>query len=159
MLFRSHDQGRGSPAGVLDARGLAQVIDALILLRDSPALTPEDEKSIRAWFSKYLNWLQTARTAKAEHAAKNNHGSWFLAQIIPIARYVGRDDLARQLCEEDKARITGQIKADGSQPEEIRRVDGLGYSVYNLEAQARVGRLAAGLGIDLWNYTAPDGAG
>ena len=60
---------------------------------------------------------------------------------------------------ENQARITGQIKADGSQPEEIRRVDGLGYSVYNLEAQARVARLAAGLGIDLWNHTAPDGAG
>jgi hypothetical protein len=153
-----HDQNHGSPSGVLDARGFAQVIDALRLLEDSAALTTEETQTIRAWFSTYLEWLQTAKTAQAEHAAKNNHGSWFLAQIIPIARYVGRDDLARRLCEEDKARLASQIRPDGSQPEELRRVDGLGYSVFNLEAQTRVARLAATLGIDLWNYTAPNGA-
>ena len=45
-----------------------------------------------------------------------------------------------------------------NQTEEIRRVDGLGYSVFNLEAQFQIAQLAAGLGIDLWNYTAPNGA-
>ena len=153
-----HDNNRGSPAGVLDSRGFAQVVDALLLLQDSPALTAEEQQTIRTWFSTYLRWLETAKTAKAEHAAKNNHGTWFLAQAIPIARYVGRDDLARQLCAEGKERIAQQIKPDGSQPDELRRVDGLGYSIYNLDAYARVARAAAGLGIDLWNYTAPNGA-
>ena len=152
------DQNRGSPSGVLDARGFGDVIDALLLLHDSPAFAPGDEAAIHAWFKTYLDWLITARNAKAEHAAKNNHGSWFLAQIIPIARYSGRDDLARALCEEDKQRIASQIKPDGSQPEEIRRVDGLGYSAFNMEAQFHVARLASGLGVDLWNYTAPTGA-
>lgn len=153
-----HDHNHGSASGVLDARDFALVIDALQLLHDSPAFSPGDEEKIRAWFGDYLHWLTTAKNAKTEHAAKNNHGSWFLAQIVPIARYAGRDDLARELCEEDKARLAAQIQPDGSQPEEIRRVDGLGYSVFNLEAQARVARVAATLGIDLWNYTAPNGA-
>lgn len=152
------DGNRGSPSGVLDSRGLAQVIDALRLLEGSPALTPAEEQAIRAWFAAYLRWLETAKTAQAERAAKNNHGSWFLAQAVPMARYVGRDDFARQLCEENKARLARQIRPDGSQPEEIRRVDGLGYSVFNLEAQARLARVASTLGIDLWNYTAPNGA-
>ena len=153
-----HDGNHGSPSGVLDARDLAEVIDGLQLLHGSPALAPGEEEKIHAWFADYLNWLLTAKTAKAEHAAKNNHGSWFLAQCVPIARYLGRDDLARQLCEEDKARLATQIQPDGSQPEEIRRVDGLGYSVFNLEAQSRVARVAATLGLDLWNYSAPNGA-
>lgn len=153
-----HNRNLGSAAGVLDARGLAHVIDALRLLAGSPALSPGEEAQIRAWFTDYLQWLTTARIARDEHAAKNNHGTWFLAQAIPIARYVGRDDLARQWCEENKARIASQFRSDGSQPEEIRRVDGLGYSVFNLEAQFRVARLAAGLGLDLWHYTAPNGA-
>jgi len=154
-----HDGNHGSPSGVLDARGLAQVIDALRMLEDSPALTPDEGKLIRAWFATYLQWLETAPIAKAERAAKNNHGSWFLAQAVPIARQVGRDDLARQLCEENKARLASQIRPDGSQPEEMRRVDGLGYCVFNLEAQARIARVAATLGIDLWGFTAPNGAG
>jgi hypothetical protein len=152
-----HENDHGSAAGVLDARCLSDVIDALLVLRGSPAFAADDEAAIQAWFKDYLSWLTTAKTARAEHAAKNNHGSWFLAQIIPIARYCGRDDLARQLCEEDKARIASQFKPDGSQPEEMRRVDGLGYSQFNLEAQFRVARLASALGIDLWNYKAPSG--
>ena len=153
-----HSDNHGSAAGVLDARTFAEVVDALQLLHDSPAFTAGEEEKIRAWFDTYLDWLLTAKNAKDEHAAKNNHGSWFLAQAIPVARYAGRDDLARQLCEEDKARIAAQIQPDGSQPEEIRRVDGLGYSAFNLEAQFHVATMAQGLGIDLWNYKAPNGA-
>jgi len=153
-----HDNNHGSSSGVLDARCFSGVIDALLVLHDSPALTPAEETSIRGWFTTYLAWLNTARTARAEHAAKNNHGSWFLVQIIPIARFTGRDDLARQLCDEDQARIASQFKPDGSQPEEIRRVDGLGYSVFNLEAQFQVAQLASGLGADLWHFTAANGA-
>jgi hypothetical protein len=152
-----HSNNRGNAAGVLDARDFAHVIDALRLLHDSPALTAAEETAIRDWFTTYLHWLTTAKTAVEERNAKNNHGSWYLAQAISIARYVGRDDLARELCEGDKARIAAQFKPDGSQPEEIRRVDGLGYSVFNLEAQACVARHASALGIDLWNYTSPTG--
>ncbi|HVU16925.1 MAG TPA: alginate lyase family protein [Candidatus Didemnitutus sp.] len=152
-----HDHNHGSSSGVLDARCLAEVIDAVRGLHGSAALSPKDESAILDWFTKYLDWLQSAKNARAEHAAKNNHGSWFLAQMIPIARYCGRDDLARDLCAEDRARIGWQIRPDGSQPEEIRRVDGLSYSQFNLEAQFQIARQAAGLGIDLWHYTAPGG--
>jgi len=153
-----HNNNHGNLSGVLDARCFGDLIDALQLLQGSPAFAAGDEAAIQAWFKTYLEWLKTAKNAREEHAAKNNHGSWFLAQIIPIARFCGRDDLARELCEEDKARIANQIKPDGSQPEEIRRADGLGYSVFNLRAQFQVARLAAGLGIDLWHYSAPNGA-
>lgn len=153
-----HDGNRGNPTGVLDTRAFAQVIDGILLLEDSPTLTAAEREAVRMWFAAYLDWFMTSKNGKAEHAAKNNHGSWFLAQAIPMARFVGREDLARQLCEEDKARIAAQIRPDGSQPDEIRRVDGLGYSRFNLEAQAVIARHAKALGIDLWNYTAPNGA-
>ncbi|OAM89745.1 hypothetical protein AW736_10440 [Termitidicoccus mucosus] len=153
-----HNNNHGSNYGVIDARGFGQVIDALRLLHDSPALKPGEESAIKEWFAEYLHWLTTAENAVTEHAMKSNHGSWYLAQAIPIARYVGRDDLALTLCEEAKSLIAEQINADGSIPREIRRVNGLGYSVFNLKAHARTARLAAGLGIDLWNHTAPNGA-
>ncbi|HEY4299899.1 MAG TPA: alginate lyase family protein [Candidatus Didemnitutus sp.] len=152
-----HDGNHGSSSGVLDGRCLAGVVDAVRLLHDSSALTPGDEATIRDWFVRYLSWLETARNARTEHAARNNHGSWFLAQMIPIARFCGRDDLARSLCAEDRERIGWQIRPDGSQPAEIRRVDGLGYSQFNLEAQFQIARQAAGLGLDLWHYAAPEG--
>jgi hypothetical protein len=153
-----HDHNHGNATGVLDSRCFSGVIDALRQLHGSPAFAPGDEAAIHAWFKAYLDWLVTAPNAMGEHAAMNNHGSWFLVQTIAIACYSGCDDLARKLCEEDKGRIASQIKPDGSQPEEMRRVDGLGYSVFNLTAQFQIARQAAGLGVDLWNYTAPTGA-
>jgi len=153
-----HNKNQGNPSGMLDSRGFANVVDALRLLDDSPALTAEEKTAIRSWFGQFLDWFTTAKIAVAERKAKNNHGSWYFAQAVPIARYLGRDDLARTLCEESRALFCQQIQPDGSQPEEIRRVDGLGYSRFNLEAQFQVVRQAAGLGLDLWHYTAPHGA-
>lgn len=152
-----HNRNLGTAAGVLDGRGFARVIDALLLLEGSPAFAPGEEKEIRAWFGVYFEWLTTAGNARAERAAKNNHGTWYLAQAIPIARYLAHDNLARELCESAKERIGYQIQPDGSQPSEISRADGLSYSVFNIEAHVQVARLAAGLGLDLWNYTAPNG--
>jgi hypothetical protein len=153
-----HKKNRGNPAGLLDSRGFANVIDALRLLDDSPALTAEEKTAIRAWFTAFLHWFTTAPVALEERAARNNHGSWYFAQAIPIARYTGQDELARALVGEARALIAHQIQPDGGQPEEIRRADGLGYSHFNLEALALVARHAAALGIDLWHYTAPNGA-
>ncbi len=153
-----HKNNRGNAAGVLDARDLALVIDGLRLLDDSPALTAEEKAGIRAWFAPYLDWLLTAPNAREERAAKNNHATWYYAHVIPVARFAGRDDVARELVAEAQALIARQILPDGSQPDEIRRVDGLGYSRFNLEAYVVVARHARGLGVDLWNYTAPNGA-
>jgi len=112
---------------------------------------------VKTWFSDYARWLATGKSAVGEHEAGNNHGSWYLVQAIAISRYRGDDEGARRLCEEDRARIGRQIKPDGSQPLELARADGLGYSVFNLEAQFHVAHLAEALGIDLWHYEAPEG--
>ena len=152
-----HDHNRGSASGLIDTRGLMRLVDAVRLLHGSPGLSAADEGAIKVWFSDYLHWLTTSRNGRLEHAAKNNHGSWYLAQAIAIARFVGRDDEARAFAQEDLARIDGQIEPDGQQPLEIAREDGLTYSAFNLEAQLCAARLAAPLGIDLWHHTTPRG--
>jgi hypothetical protein len=152
-----HGKNLGNAAGVLDTRAFAKLMEALPLLRGSPALTAADEAAVRQWFTEFYHWLETGKSAVEEHAAENNHGSWFLVQAVAIARYLGRDDAARRLCEEDRARIAAQFAADGRQPLELEREDGLGYSVFNLTAQLQLARQARALGVDLWHYTAPNG--
>lgn len=151
------DQNRGSASGLIDTRGLARLVDAVRLLHGAPGVSAEDEQAVKAWFSDYLHWLTTSPNGRKEHEAKNNHGSWYLTQAIAIARLLGREDEARAFAREDLARINAQIEPDGQQPLETSRTDGLSYSLFNLEAQLRVARLAAPLGLDLWNYTAPRG--
>jgi acetyl esterase/lipase len=153
-----HNNNRGSASGLIDTRGFIRLIESLRRLQGSPALTGDDEKQIRQWFSDYLHWLTTSKNGKQERAAGNNHGSWLLAQLIAISRYLGREEQAREFALEDFARIENQFAPDGSQPLEMVREDGLGYCVFNLEAQLTVAQLAAPLGVDVWNYAATNGA-
>jgi len=152
-----HNHNLGNPGGALELRGLADLVDALQLLHGSPAFNIGEEASVRQWYADYYQWLQTGKLAREDRAEPNNHGSWFLVQSAAIARYLGKDDEARQICTEDLARIAAQFRSDGSQPAELEREDGLGYSVFNLQAQLALARLARPLGIELWNYTAPNG--
>lgn len=153
-----HNDNRGSNSGLIDTRGFIHLIDALRLLHGSPAFTGDDEAQVHKWFSDYLQWLTTSKNGQLEHKAANNHGTWFLTQLIAITRYLGREEDARQFAREDFARIASQFAPDGSQPLEFVREDGLYYCAFNLEAQFCVAKLAAPLGVDLWHYTATNGA-
>jgi hypothetical protein len=152
-----HNKNLGNAAGVLDTRGFAELVEAVKLLHGSPGLSAADEAALRQWFTDFYSWLGTGDSAVKEHAAKNNHGSWFLVQAVAIARFLGRDDDARRLCEEDRARIGAQFEADGRQPLELERADALHYSTFNLQAQLQLAQLARPLGVDVWHYTAPNG--
>ena len=152
------DRNRGSSSGLIDTRHLIRLVDALRMLHGSPAFTGRDEAVVQKWFSDYLHWLLTSKHGELERKAPNNHGSWMLAQLISISRFLERNDEAREFAREDFARIANQFQPDGSQPFELVRQDSLGYSVFNLEAQFCVAKLAAPLGVDLWNYVATNGA-
>ncbi len=151
------ENNHGTASGLIDARGIIRLVDALRLLHNSPGLGVDDEKSVKAWFADYLRWLATSPNGRKEHEAKNNHGSWYLAQVIAISRLLGQDDGARNYAREDYNRISWQVQPDGQQPLETARLDGLTYSSFNLQAQLTIARLAAPLGVDLWNFTAPNG--
>ena len=157
QIHLGRNKNHGNNAGVLDGRGLSKLVDALRILKDSNALTQEEDKVITTWFKSYYTWLMHSKLGKGEHAATNNHGSWFLVQAISIARYIGDDAGALNLALEDKKRIENQIEPDGRQPLELRRTDGLSYSIFNLQAQLYVAQLSLPLGVDLWHYTSPRG--
>lgn len=151
------DGNRGSSFGLIDGRAFIRVVDALRLLDGSPALSANDGRAVRQWFADYLKWFVTSPQGKAEAKATNNHGSWYLQQRLVFNRYLGRDEEARKLAEGDRGRIARQIKPDGRQPLELARADSLSYSAFNLEAQLGVALVAAQVGVDLWNYEAPNG--
>jgi len=152
-----HDRNRGNATGLVDTRAFAVLVEAIGLLRDSPALTAPEMAAVKQWFADYYGWLGTGSSAIKEHAAKNNHGTWFLLQAAAIARFLGKDDDVRRFGEEARVLIAGQFAADGRQPLELERTDGLHYSHFNLFPHLELARVVRPLGVDLWHYTAPNG--
>ncbi len=150
--------GRG--IGLIETRGLPNVIDAVGLLAGSKSWTVADQKGLEAWFGQFLRWMQESRNGREENAAKNNHGTFYDVQAISFALFVRRIDVARQIAEAAKEkRIALEIEPDGRQPLELRRTKAWSYSNMNLDGMLQLARLAESVGIDLWAYQTKDGRG
>lgn len=143
--------------GLIDARFLPNICNALGLLRGSAAWTADDDRAFDRWLAEYYTWLTTSEQGQAEHAAANNHGVWYLAQAAGIAARLNRLDEVRRFCTEAAARVDRQIEADGAQPLELGRTRSLHYSMFTLEAFFQLAVLGETAGVDLWGHVGPQG--
>lgn len=148
----------GQPTGMIDTALFGRLIDNIGFIEHSPSWSDDDKAGIRDWMSQYLNWALTSSFGMREGRAPQNHGTWYDVQVVAMARFVGRDDLAQQILQDSVGkRIATQIEPDGRQPQEIARTTSLHYSVYNLTALCNLASLAANMNIDLWNAQTTDG--
>ena len=149
-------QNNGRGAGLIDARKFIQVVDAVGLLDGAKTWTKQDQQGLQDWFRAFVKWMQTSANGKDEAKARNNHGSWYAAQISAFALFIGDETLARQTVEAVKARIAWQIEPDGQQPLELERTRGMSYSLFNLNALFTVATIGEKVGVDLWSYKTQD---
>ncbi len=150
--------GRG--IGLIETRGLANIVDAIGLLAGSKSWTAADKKGLEAWFSTFLQWMQESRNGREENVKKNNHGTFYDVQAISFALFVRRNDLAKQIAAAAKEkRIALQIEPDGRQPLELARTKAWSYSNMNLDGLMLLARLAENVGVDLWDYETKDQRG
>ena len=150
------NDGRGT--GILEARGLADAADAATLLAGSKHWSAADQQALLAWGATYFEWLTTSKNGQDEHAAKNNHGTWYDVQAAKWALVLGRKDKAQEICAEAATRRIGvQIQPDGKQPLELSRTASFSYSCFNLRALSALAGLGEHAGVDLWKHRSADG--
>jgi hypothetical protein len=136
--------------GIVAGAILIEVVDALGLLESSANWTENDHIAIKKWLSEYLDWLLGSPQGIQESQASNNRGNWYIAQVVIIALRVGKPLLAEGWLVEALNRIPSQIQPDGQQPAELKRVQAIHYSAYNLEALYALAAMAERREIDLW---------
>lgn len=148
--------GRG--IGIIDTRGLAEVVDAIGMIAPSVHWTEADQRGMRAWFRAYLDWLVNSEKGRDEREYFNNHGTWWDVQATAMALFVGDSALAREIVQQSRTRrIASHIEPDGRQPHELERTRSLSYSLMNLEGMARLAELARHVDVDLWGFETADG--
>ena len=147
--------GRG--IGIIETRGLFQVIDAAILLQESESWTKDKHQALQKWFSDYLVWLTQSPIGKDEAIEHNNHGTHYSVQVIDYALFTGQPEIVASEIEIFKNRMESQIKADGSQPFELERTKSWDYVNMNLDGYFLVAQLAENSAINLWQYETKQG--
>ncbi|MDO4948994.1 MAG: heparinase II/III family protein [Bacteroidales bacterium] len=149
--------GRG--VGLIDTRGLAAMLDGVILLRPSASWTDSDDKALKHWFAEFTEWMTTSPIGLDEAKAKNNHGTYYDAQVVAFNIYTGKTSAAfKQLDEVTRMRFDQQLASDGSQPEELARTKPWAYCGMNLAGLVELAMMAEKLGVNLWEYQTPNGA-
>lgn len=145
--------GRG--IGIIDAISLIEVVKSVEVLQQSPYLSSSDATTIKQWFVTFLNWLNTHPYGIDEMNAKNNHGTWWHAQVAAYAAFVG-DKNSLDKCRNfyNNQLLAKQMAFDGSFPLETARTKPFAYSLFNLDGAATLAQI-----LNCWTYELSDGRG
>lgn len=142
-----HNNNKGRAEGVLDTYGMVKMLSGVTYLQSSPAMTDTDWKGLQKWFNDYLDWMLTSEQGISEGRAVNNHAIAYDLQVVAFAQFTGRDKIAQKVIDEFLSkRVFKQVKEDGSQPKELARQTGFGYSNYNIEHMLEMCMLAGEVG-------------
>ncbi|MFZ6010420.1 MAG: alginate lyase family protein [Bacteroidota bacterium] len=160
LLYAQAIKGKvtGRGIGIIDTIHLMEVVQALRVMENSPAVDHAAMTSIRQWFSKYLSWLTSHPYGQDEMNAENNHGTCWVMQVAAFARFTGDQPLL-EFCRERYKTILlpNQMDANGSFPRELKRTKPYGYSLFNLDAMTMVCTILSDNKNDLWTFTTTDG--
>ncbi len=155
-----HGRFTGRGIGIIDTIHLVEVARAIEVLANSKALSQTEIDQIHKWFADYLNWLTSSKNGLEEREAKNNHGTCWVMQVAAFAKLTGNQDLLNYCRDRFKhVLLPGQIAADGSFPQELRRTKPYCYSLFNLEAMATICQILSKPTDNLWLFVTPEGAG
>jgi hypothetical protein len=155
----------GRSWGIIDTLHLIEVTRAARHLEAAQAMTAAEFAGVREWFTEYLLWMRASKNGQEEEAAKNNHGTCWVAQVAAFAAYTGNEN-AMALCRERfrDHLLPDEMAGDGSFPLELKRSKPYNYSIFNLDMLAMVCVSASGSGAtpsdttnNLWQFALPNG--
>jgi hypothetical protein len=147
-----------SYGGVIEDHHLIPLTDCIKLLRPSEHWSAADDEAMLAWYAAYTAWLLTHQHGLDEAACRNNHGSWYWADILCFLNFIGQPERAREYAAQMfPLRLQMQIEPDGSQPEELGRAISQHYTAFTLCSFTNMALSAQECGYDAWSVQADDG--
>ncbi|MGL5821928.1 MAG: alginate lyase family protein [Sarcina sp.] len=135
---------------------LINVVNDIELLGNS--VTSINNIGLKQWFNSFATWLLNANGGDIDTLRINNHGTWLDAELATFYSYSGDSQMAQEILNTvGPDAINPQIQSSGKIPSALVRTKSLDYTEYNLEAFITLANLGNQYGINIWNYTSPNG--
>ncbi len=148
----------GRRAGMIEWRRISTVLTAIQILVADGLMENKQLKILDKWLLDYYTWIKTDEMGIENDNGNQNHSTCYDYQMVGLARYLGLDSEAKSRLEAAKTkRIAIQFDPDGKQPLELGRTKSIHYCTMNLKVMTIVAEMGIPLGVDLWNYSTPDG--
>jgi len=145
-------------AGIVDGVPLAEIARSIPFLVDT--LSPPDLAAIRAWFTEFLNWLNTARNPVIARDTKDHTASAWLLLASACARLLADDATLTACRHRFKApTLRNQIIATGVFNHEVVTDAPYRNSLFNFDMLAGACELLSTPFASLWPYELEDGPG
>ena len=117
--------------GLIEAyTGLADVLDAIVMLKNAPAMSAETYAALVEWFRQFNTWLNTSKIGQKEFEAPNNHGLACYVQAIKYAIFIDDLEAAKAYMPRAEKLICESVAPDGSLPRELIRTKSFSYSTF-----------------------------
>jgi len=147
-------------SGIVDGVPLAEIARALPFLADTAALAPPDLATARAWFTSFLDWLNTSRIPAIARDTKDHTASAWLLLASTIARLLG-DETTLSGCRHrfKTPTLRNQIDALGIFHHEVITDAPYRNSLFNFDMLAAACEMLSTPFASLWPYELEDGPG
>jgi hypothetical protein len=143
QVRRGRPRTAGQPSGIIDARDMYLVVEAVRVLNRMGAVPDRVSAAFRSWASAYLDWLLTSSLGRSERQALNNHGTCYEMQVLSLSLFLGRSADVIEAVNRARSRIFQQFDSEGRQPMEAERRTPLHYALFNLQSCMIVARLSS----------------
>ena len=162
LLYGQAITGRhsGRSIGIIDTIHLVEVAKSIEVLANNEQIPVESLQPIKAWFSTYLDWLNSHEYGLVEKHHPNNHGVTWSMQASAFAHLVDDQATLEWVRQQFKTVYIAQMmNQQGGFDAELARTKPYGYSLFVIDAAAGVAQLASSKNDDLWQFSLPDGRG
>lgn len=133
QVLPGHNGNRGRCYGIIEAYSLNTILESIRLVNLTKKIDKKTMTSLKQWFSAFADWMIKSDLGYEESQAPNNHSIAYDVTLINMLLFAKRIREARVVADSFyENRVLKQINQDGSQPEEIKRTQPIGYSSFNI---------------------------
>ena len=143
-----HEGDRGHGSGLIELRKLPALLDAIRLVADCGALTPEERDGLRGWFAAFAAWMKTSQQGREARTTRNNIGSYYDLEMLSLSVFLEDADEIGRCLRRLAVRARLQFAETGNQAEEERRSMPQHYVLFNLMAWCQLAVIRRRLGLD-----------